>query len=693
MSGRGATTAAVGVLIVASLTAGLTATTVMLGRPLALDWHNALLPDLTETGLLLLGVSLIALWRGRRGVSLGCATAAILCAALDGALILAAAGLGRDVASAASPAVLAAALGAATIVYQSHASDAVRFGAFATAALGAVTVSGAILLAAAVGGGDLIDGPRQLARLLAMCLLGAVYSTYMAHAALAPPSSALRWLSMPIGSAGIAGTAALAWLLAGNLAGVQAAALVALTATATLAFTATLVATVRLGSATLDLSDSRDKLKRTLGRQRRLMHSRTVALRQSQRRYEDLFKGVPAAVLLTHASGMILTANPAMRDLLGFESDEVLNEVNFGDFYDDPDERARLIREWDASGQNLVNGEVKLRRRDGRDINVLYVTRLVKNAEGAVEYYQGMFTDITALRRAESERRALETHVRLSQKLESVGRLAAGIAHEINTPLQYVGDNIYFLKEAFESLYDLLSREKQTLADRCGERDGQLLQLIRDLEAKVDLDYTVQTVRGALSRTADGINAVNRIVAALTELAHPVQGIKTRTDINALIKTALVLTRNEYRTIAEIETNFEDVPEPLVQKNELCQVLINLIVNAAHAIDAAKRQDRRVGTIRIETRADDNLVSIRVADNGCGIPKAALDKIFDPFFTTKEVGKGTGQGLALARATVVDKHGGYISVDSAPGIGTTFTILLPIEQSSSPRATDSEETG
>jgi len=167
----------------------------------------------------------------------------------------------------------------------------------------------------------------------------------------------------------------------------------------------------------------------------------------------------------------------------------------------------------------------------------------------------------------------------------------------------------------------------------------------------------------------------------MKELAHPGSGSKASTDVNSLVDTALTVTRNTYKTVANVEMELGNIPQALTYKNELCQVLINLVVNSAHAIESANESRDAFGLIRIKTEHKDSSIYIYVTDNGCGIPEVVLGKIFDPFFTTKGVGKGTGQGLAIARATIVDKHGGQLIVDSVVGQGTTFTIILPVEDS------------
>ena len=368
-----------------------------------------------------------------------------------------------------------------------------------------------------------------------------------------------------------------------------------------------------------------------------------------------------------------------MLALLGAESEQQLKSMNFGEFHAERGARERLIADWATSDESIHSGEMKLRRLDGELRSALFTSRVVRAfPTGDIEHIQGTFTDITELRRAEVNQRRLEGNLRLSQKLESVGRLAAGVAHEINTPMQYIGDNVFFLKESFESLQSLLQAQRRLLAGVPRSSVDELARALHELDADAEVDRILESMPGALTRTDDGIKTINRIVAAMKELAHPGEGAKASTDVNAVINTAVTVTRNAHKTVAALELELGNLPNALTYKNELCQVLINLIVNAAHAIESAQKVERRAGVIKIATRAEQETIRIDVSDNGCGIPDSVVDKIFDPFFTTKEVGKGTGQGLALVRTTIVEKHGGQIAVQSAVGQGATFTITIPI---------------
>ena len=276
----------------------------------------------------------------------------------------------------------------------------------------------------------------------------------------------------------------------------------------------------------------------------------------------------------------------------------------------------------------------------------------------------------------ERERMAIE--LQLAQKLESVGRLAAGIAHEINTPIQYVGDSLHFLRSAFDDLDKLFDGSRKAFARLPESAEVSACQLeMAELAKQCDLEYLQIEVPKAFTRTFDGVERVANIVKAMKEFAHPDVNEQSPADLRHGLESTLLVASNEYKYVAKVHCEFGELPEVICNAGELNQVFLNLIVNAAHAIkDAGKDLDS--GEIKLRLSAEGGEAVIRISDNGCGVPAENLSKLYDPFFTTKEVGRGTGQGLAISHSIVVDKHGGEISVASELGTGTEFTVRLPI---------------
>jgi signal transduction histidine kinase len=274
-------------------------------------------------------------------------------------------------------------------------------------------------------------------------------------------------------------------------------------------------------------------------------------------------------------------------------------------------------------------------------------------------------------------RERLEKELQLAQKLEGIGQLAAGVAHEINTPMQYVGDNINFLTRAFDKLGEHLSETTAALAADGAASVAEARERLATSRTRLKLPFLLDNVPKALRDSKAGIEHVSNIVRAMKSFAHIDDQEKTTGDINQAIRDTLTVAQNEYKSVAAVDTDLGDLPAVVCFPGRLNQVLLNLIVNAAHAVADAKRESG--GKIRVSSRARDGVVAVTIADNGVGIPVPIQRKIFDPFFTTKPVGKGTGQGLSLARSIVVDAHGGTLSFETEPGEGTAFTIRLPID--------------
>jgi signal transduction histidine kinase/CheY-like chemotaxis protein len=286
---------------------------------------------------------------------------------------------------------------------------------------------------------------------------------------------------------------------------------------------------------------------------------------------------------------------------------------------------------------------------------------------------RGLMLDITELRRLGRELAA-------AQKLESVGRLAAGVAHEINTPVQFVSDSVHFVRTAMADMAAVIRayRDLKDAAKSSGDV-AATVRIVENAEKAADLDYILENAPRSLDTSIEGLDRIATIVRSMKEFAYPDQAHKTPADLNQAIRSTLVVAHNEYKFVAQLSTEFGELPPVPCYLGEINQVILNLLVNASHAISDVVKDSGSLGKLMVRTRLDGDVVEISIADSGTGIPEAARDKIFDPFFTTKEIGKGTGQGLAMAHSVIVKKHSGTLRFETECGVGTTFFIRLPID--------------
>jgi two-component system NtrC family sensor kinase len=275
-------------------------------------------------------------------------------------------------------------------------------------------------------------------------------------------------------------------------------------------------------------------------------------------------------------------------------------------------------------------------------------------------------------------------HARIlhQEKMAAIGQLATGIAHEINTPAQYLSDNLAFLERALPQAVAALSSYREL---RASLADGSTEGL-----ADADMAYFIDEVPRALRESRVGVQCIARIISAMRDFAHRGSDQPERADLSRLISNAAEMSRNEWSAVGELDVSIGPGASTLVcLPDRLSQVILNLLVNAAHAIADAGRPPG-AGRMKVSTRLDGDWLEILVEDNGCGIPAEDRHRIFEPFFTTKPAGRGTGQGLAIAHDIVVGVHQGHLRVDSEPGAGTTFTIRLPA-QGPSRRPPDAQE--
>ena len=398
-------------------------------------------------------------------------------------------------------------------------------------------------------------------------------------------------------------------------------------------------------------------------------------LKASEERYRELFENASDIVYTTGVDTRLTSLNQVGQQFLGYTAAEAVQLDLLQLVAPKHWEIVRRGRERLLAGESDLTMEVEVTRKDGRTAMLEVKPRVIYKSGNPVGV-QGIARDITGRDEAELE-------LRHAQKLESVGRLAAGIAHEINTPIQFVGDNTRFLQDSFGGLGSLLAKYRELRdAAEPGAVRAELVAGVRKLEEEADCEYLLEEIPKALSQTLDGVTRVATIVRAMKEFAHPESKEMAAADINQALQSTLTVARNELKYVSDVETDFCDLPPVVCNVGDLNQVFLNLLVNAAHAIAEATKGQGGRGTIQVRTRSEENSVLISIRDTGAGIPEAIRGRIFDPFFTTKEVGRGTGQGLAIARAVVVDRHKGALTFESEVGKGTTFYIRLPLDPAS-----------
>ena len=398
------------------------------------------------------------------------------------------------------------------------------------------------------------------------------------------------------------------------------------------------------------------------------------ALREAERNYRGIFDNAIIGIFQSTPDGRFLSVNPALAAAFGYDSPEemILSAIDISrQCFADPRRREEFLATLQTL-ESVHNFEGEAIRKDGSKIWVSISVRAIHQT-GVVVHLEGMCEDIT-------ERNLLRGQLLNAQKLESVGQLAAGIAHEINTPTQYIGDNVRFLKDAFQDLNALLTNYGRLLSVAKGNKlSMEAIEEIEGAVGRADLGFLLEEIPKAIEQSLEGVTRVSKLVSAMKEFSHPGTKEKVPLDLNHAIDSTITVARNEWKYVADLETDF-DPSLPLIPclPGEFNQVILNLIVNAAHAIaDVIAEGGPVKGKIRLQTRNCGNWVEVRVTDTGSGIPEKVRNRIFDPFFTTKEIGKGSGQGLAIARSVVVDKHGGTIDFETEEGKGTSFIIRLP----------------
>ncbi len=400
-----------------------------------------------------------------------------------------------------------------------------------------------------------------------------------------------------------------------------------------------------------------------------------AALRQSENQYRSLVNCIPDVTWTANVNGNMTFISPNVEKIVGYTPDEVCahsHAVWLDRLHPNDVEAVRAAYGGLFARCERFDIEYRMQRLDGHWIWLHDKAVATLEADGP-QFASGILSDIT-------QRKALEYQLMQSQKLEAIGQLAAGIAHEISAPTQFVGDNIMFVQHAFEELRGVLV-QCRTLAQAAQTQtlDARWWQdLVMQLQT-IDLPYLLEEIPHATQQALDGLERVQAIVRAMKQFAHPGTTQKVAIDLNQVVANAITVSRNEWKQIAEVITDYAlDLPLVPCLPVSLNQAMLNVLINAVHAIRERNNPAGQLGTITVRTRRDAQWIVVDIIDTGVGIADDVRAHIFEQFFTTKAVGVGSGQGLSIARSVIVEQHGGTITCETVLGTGSTFTIRLPL---------------
>ncbi len=423
---------------------------------------------------------------------------------------------------------------------------------------------------------------------------------------------------------------------------------------------------ILLGTLQNALRESRELSSELQGTSRELHNERALLAR--------ILSEIPYAIYWKDAEGRYLGCDELFATEVGLDDPTAIIGLTDDDL---PRGETTFLtggpadRDVIRSGTHHLHDEVAVADDDGA-VAHLSITKLPLRDGERITGMVGVIVDVT-------ERRNLEEHLAHSSKMESIGQLTAGVAHEINTPIQFIGDNLRFLQDTFVELSEVMAQSVALAASDPDEPDpGRRLAAIRQALQSADFEYLAEEIPSAIEQSLEGADRVRQIVTSMKEFSHPGSEGFALADLNHLVESTITVARNEWKYVAEVATDLDpELPGVPCLPGELNQVVLNIIVNAAHAVADAPGEK---GLITVGTGIVGDRAEIRVTDTGTGIPDDVRQRIFDPFFTTKEVGIGSGQGLALAHNVVVNKHRGALDVDTELGAGTTFVIRLPLSQ-------------
>jgi PAS domain S-box-containing protein len=402
-------------------------------------------------------------------------------------------------------------------------------------------------------------------------------------------------------------------------------------------------------------------------------------LKQVNYQNSMMLNWVNGAVIAVDRDGRVIQANETALMALGWTDEEFIGRHLHDTIHHSQEDGSEYPYDFcpvfaaiEDGSSHHVNGDV-FWHKDNTSFSADFIVCPTRNDDNEITGAVITFRNLTEQRLQEAKRIQ-------SMKLESIGELAAGIAHEINTPIQFIGSNIDFLRDGFEDVVQVIKAYTGLRDKLTGSAEhADILDTIAEAEENADLSYLEDEIPKAFEQTIDGVKRVTKLVLGLKGFAHSGAGEhKTNADINEIITNSLIVCHNAYKYVAELSTELGDLPTIKAYPGDIGQVIVNLVINAAQAIAEQKEKTGAMGKITIRTSCESGMIVIAIADSGGGIPEKIQPRVFDPFFTTKKVGLGSGQGLAICRTLIHDKHQGEITLDSTIGQGTTFSIRLPL---------------
>ncbi len=433
------------------------------------------------------------------------------------------------------------------------------------------------------------------------------------------------------------------------------------------------LARIRTHLRIVQLQNNLTQKTKILNRQFQAIKVLEAKSREAEEEMQAMIEFLPIGFLITTIDGHILKVNSQLLNIFGFSSFEEISQQSMAALYHDKKDRGRFLEQ--IKKGRVEDFEAQFKRADSQVIWCSISAISQKDAENQT-FFLNSVQDITEKKRMEKEKSNLLIQLTQADKMASIGQLAAGVAHEINNPLGFVSSNLNSLGEYLSDINRLLNLSNRLLSSvqdaSVSDEISHRKEAVQSFSREIEIDFIRNDIDDLMKDCSDGLDRIKKIVIDLKDFAHPGSIEPVSIDINAAIKSTLNVAANELKYKAKITTVLADIPPIMAVPQQLNQVFLNILMNAAQAMDEMDE----MGEITIKTWHGASQNFITISDTGCGISRENLKEIFDPFFTTKEVGEGTGLGMNIAY-NIIKAHRGSITVESEISQGTTFKIRLP----------------